>query len=371
MNAKKARRRNIREEYGLKFVQIPKVLFFSDHYKHLSNNAKVAYALLQDRWSLSVQNNWIDENGDIFFLYTNQKLMKILNIGSTATLQKVKKELIEAGLLEQEQRGLNMSNRLYLLEPIVEEKDVYKIIEDETEEIQDLDQKEEMYNQKISESFKDSKSLDTQGNSLSKQPFSESGNLDNERLDVQKLNTNDTEFNKTNKDIKDNKDWKTQNDLLTSGIDKNVQDIESSKDLINEFIENKEMKVMYGEPIIQNFLKYSHYDFNTFKTFYEKLYFAHQAVEKETDTVIMLNEPITANGKYHQLELSKAFFRSIQRYKANKIKKDFNNYLFGVFKGTLKDIAENIKLEREMYEKQKQEDDETYEDVPLINWLED
>ena len=41
----------------------------------------------------------------------------------------------------------------------------------------------------------------TQGNSLSKLPFSESGSLDNERLDVQKLNTNDTDFSKTNKDL--------------------------------------------------------------------------------------------------------------------------------------------------------------------------
>ena len=65
----------------------------------------------------------------------------------------------------------------------------------------------------------------TQGNSLSKLPFSESGSLDNERLDVQKLNTNDTDFSKTNKDIKDNKDWKEQNDLLISGIDKINQDI--------------------------------------------------------------------------------------------------------------------------------------------------
>jgi len=135
------------------------------------------------------------------------------------------------------------------------------------------------------------------------------------------------------------------------------------------------MKVIYGEPIIQNFLKYSHYDFNTFKIFYEKLYFAHQAVEKETDTVIMLNEPITANVEYHQLELSKAFWRSVQRYKANQIEKDFNNYLFGVFKSTLKEIAGDIKREHKMYERKRKQEKDTvnpiYEDVSIINWLEE
>ena len=113
-----------------------------------------------------------------------------------------------------------------------------------------------------------------QGNSLSKLPFSENGSLDNERLDVQKMNTNDTDLSKTNKD------WKNQNDLLISGIENNL-DIESSKELIDEFIENKGIEQMYGKPIIQNFLKYSKYDFVTFKTFYDKLFFAHKAVEDE------------------------------------------------------------------------------------------
>ena len=58
----------------------------------------------------------------------------------------------------------------------------------------------------------------TQGNSLSKLPFSENGSLDNERLDIQKMNTNDTDLSKTNKDFKDNKDWKEQNDLLISEL---------------------------------------------------------------------------------------------------------------------------------------------------------
>lgn len=132
-------------------------------------------------------------------------------------------------------------------------------------------------------------------------------------------------------DNKDIKDWKDQNDLLTSVIE-NVQDIESSSELINEFIENKSIEVIYAKPIIQNFLKYSKYDFATFKTFYDKLFFAHKAVEDEVGVSIMLNEPITAYGKKHQLDLSKAFWRSIQKYKANEIEKDFNNYLFGVFK---------------------------------------
>nr|WP_252555629.1 replication initiator protein A [Staphylococcus aureus] len=38
----------------------------------LSNDAKIAYALLKDRLELLIKNNWFDENGDIFFIFTNE-----------------------------------------------------------------------------------------------------------------------------------------------------------------------------------------------------------------------------------------------------------------------------------------------------------
>lgn len=38
----------------------------------LSNDAKIAYALLKDRLELSIKNNWFDKNGDIFFIFTNE-----------------------------------------------------------------------------------------------------------------------------------------------------------------------------------------------------------------------------------------------------------------------------------------------------------
>ena len=50
------------------------------------------------------------------------------------------------------------------------------------------------------------------------------GNSLYERQDVHKVNTNDTDSINTTKDFKDNKDWKKQNDLLISGIDKINQD---------------------------------------------------------------------------------------------------------------------------------------------------
>jgi len=49
---------NIQQQYREKFYQLPKVFFTNDKYIQLSNDAKIAYALLKDRLELSIKNNW-------------------------------------------------------------------------------------------------------------------------------------------------------------------------------------------------------------------------------------------------------------------------------------------------------------------------
>lgn len=57
-----------KEIYGETFYQLPKVLFTNPLYKGISNDAKVAYALLKDRFNYSIRNNWVDENDNIYFI---------------------------------------------------------------------------------------------------------------------------------------------------------------------------------------------------------------------------------------------------------------------------------------------------------------
>ncbi|MFL0365731.1 replication initiator protein A [Pseudobacillus sp. 179-B 2D1 NHS] len=122
-----AEKYNILEEYRLKYYQLPKVLFTNDNYKSLSNDAKVAWSILHDRFNLSKKNNWIDDQGNIYFVYNNKDLMDILNIKSEATVIKIKKELVKAKLLEQKRQGLNKCNLLYLLKPRITRNDIYAI----------------------------------------------------------------------------------------------------------------------------------------------------------------------------------------------------------------------------------------------------
>ena len=112
------------EVYGETFFQLPKVLFTNEKYKKLSNDAKIAFALLKDRFGYSVKNNWIDQHKRIYFIYTNQELMSILNVQEKKVIR-IKRELESVNLLTQEQLGQNKPNRLYLLKPQASATDVY------------------------------------------------------------------------------------------------------------------------------------------------------------------------------------------------------------------------------------------------------
>ena len=81
-----------------RFYALPKILFESDRYKQMRIDTKVAYAILKDRLSLSLKNNWIDEAGYIYLVYSNANLMEILNC-SKSTLLRIKKQLTEYGLI--------------------------------------------------------------------------------------------------------------------------------------------------------------------------------------------------------------------------------------------------------------------------------
>lgn len=118
-------------QYKTLFFQFPKVLYYSKKYKKsLSLSAKAAYMVLLDRVEYSLKTNWVDENGNVYFIFTNQELAELLDV-SIRTAIKLKKELEDANLLLQKRMGFdpktgkNEPNRLYLAELEVDATDVY------------------------------------------------------------------------------------------------------------------------------------------------------------------------------------------------------------------------------------------------------
>ena len=116
--------------YGALFFQFPKVLMYGEQYKHLSSDAKLAYMVLKDRLEYSLRNNWVDEQGHVYFIFTVKELQDLFNC-ATEKAVKIKKELQTANLLKQIQMGFNPKtkknepNRLYLSKLDVKATDVY------------------------------------------------------------------------------------------------------------------------------------------------------------------------------------------------------------------------------------------------------
>ena len=94
------------------FYQMPQWLY-DPPYNVLSDKAKQIYMFLFDRRTLSIQNKWFDENGDVFVYFTNEQLMEKLNC-SKPTIISAKKELADMGLLREFRQGVNKPNRLYI-----------------------------------------------------------------------------------------------------------------------------------------------------------------------------------------------------------------------------------------------------------------
>ena len=152
--------------YGALFFQFPKVLMYGEQYKHLSSDAKLAYMVLKDRLEYSLRNNWVDEQGHVYFTFTNQELENLFNCHNQKVV-KIKKELETAHLLMQKQLGFNPKtkknepNRLYLSKLDVKATDVYLRGEDSPKVSQTLDTSG---NVKITLPQETAQTLDTSGN---------------------------------------------------------------------------------------------------------------------------------------------------------------------------------------------------------------
>ena len=184
-------RKNIKNQANQNFYMLHKALFVNEKYKKLSDSAKVTYAILNDRVSLSIKNNWVDDNGDIYFIFTNESLQNILD-KSKNTITKIKKELQAVGLLEQIRTGFNKPNKLYLHD-IETNINVEKSIQSSS----------------ITYNDKDSQILGLQTPEFWDSRFSKFGSPESQILDPNDTENNDTDYIKTENndtdDLNDNK----------------------------------------------------------------------------------------------------------------------------------------------------------------------
>lgn len=188
--------------YREKFYQMPKVFFTNDLYKKgLTDTEKIAFALLKDRFELSMKNGWFDENGRIYFIFSQVALMDIFDC-SNKTASNIKKKLVQLKLLEVKKRGQGKTDILYLKKPIVTDDDIYKI------------QKEEDRTEPEEEKKEDRQTL----GAVEKCKNDTSRNEKNERQEMKKVHTIDTDFKETENN-------KTENNTNPYSLEEEIQEL--------------------------------------------------------------------------------------------------------------------------------------------------
>ena len=98
------------------FIRLPKLLFKDRHFRSLSFEAKVVYGILLDRISLSVKNDWIDEENRVYISYTVSALAEEIGC-SRDKAGRILSELDSVkgiGLVERKRRGLGRPDIMYV-----------------------------------------------------------------------------------------------------------------------------------------------------------------------------------------------------------------------------------------------------------------
>ena len=97
-----------------KYYQIPQELFVNKKYKNkLNSDSKILYAFLLDRLSLSQKNHWIDEDNNVYLIFTREEVQEKLNL-SDKTVTKSFKILMEVNLVQEKRQGLGKPNLIYV-----------------------------------------------------------------------------------------------------------------------------------------------------------------------------------------------------------------------------------------------------------------
>lgn len=95
------------------FYRVPKALVWDESFDGLSFQSKFLYGLLLDRMELSAKNNWRDEKGRVFIVYTIEELCEATRF-SDKTVLKMLDELEGAGLIMRRHQGLGKPNLIYV-----------------------------------------------------------------------------------------------------------------------------------------------------------------------------------------------------------------------------------------------------------------
>ena len=221
------------------FYRIPKLLFKNEYFKNLSSDAKILYGLMLDRMSLSIKNQWFDEQNRAYIYFSIEDIMELLNCGRNKAVKSLQ-ELDDEngiGLIEKRRQGFGKANIIYVKS--------FMVYEEQAE--QSAEEAQKFTKQTNVDTLEDAEVYKTNSMKSQKQT---SRSPENKLQEVCNLNSN---YNNTS-DIKESKNKSDQiiSDRQKSDVD-GMDTVSAYQNLIKENIDYDSLLIahQYDEALIQ------------------------------------------------------------------------------------------------------------------------
>lgn len=102
------------EAFANQYYQVPVELFINPLYKDkLNSDSKLLYALLINRLNLSIANNWVDEDGNIYLIFSRKEAEEALGLSNKTTV-KAFKILNDLKLISERRQGKTKNNLIFV-----------------------------------------------------------------------------------------------------------------------------------------------------------------------------------------------------------------------------------------------------------------
>ena len=103
-----------RQSEQFTFYRVPKILFTEDKFWNVSTDAKLLYGILLDRMNLSVLNQWFDNGGRVYIIFTIDEIKDALGCAEKKAVKLLDELEKKCGLIERKRQGLGKPNLIYV-----------------------------------------------------------------------------------------------------------------------------------------------------------------------------------------------------------------------------------------------------------------
>ncbi len=216
------------------FYRIPKLLFTDSRYAGISVEAKVLYGLMLDRMSLSVRNNWVDDDNRVYIYFTLEEITDYLSIGKDKGVKLLKE--LDGILIERKKQGLGKPVMIYVLN-----------FTDSQNSVQSVDNSTEVLTSDVDNSIKNAdfggSNAEVLTSEIPKSALRKNRTLDFGKSDSNNTDINNTDLNKT--------DISSSSRVSFTALER---EREEYKDVIHENIEYDILIQQYAAEKIDGFV---------------------------------------------------------------------------------------------------------------------